>query len=224
MNNKRISQVQLWGVVKRCKQGDINAKQELAYLLMPIIKSIIKRSETRFNGRDNCKLNDDELASTAYLCLFKDVIPSYRCRKGKFVTYCYKSMCNAIAGEIIRQQNGQEKKQDLVKYCNQRFIKSDGSNNGMDDIENQPNLMDIIYFKDSSKHQENGYENAEIYFEVERFAKFYPLAAEILWLKFSGIATTVREIAIRLGISKSAVQYELQKAIDYFRKRYSECD
>lgn len=189
----------------RIKEGDGEAKNQLIEHNLRLVAHIIKKYYSNFKEQD-------DLISIGTIGLIK-AVSTFDCDKGtKFATYA--SRC--IENEILMHFRGRRKfSQDV--YINDP-IDTDKDGNALsfqDILTDESNIYDEIDLRIKSE-QLHGYISEHL----------LPREREILFLRYGlgGLKPlTQREVADRLGISRSYVSRIEKKAIGELRELFGEC-
>lgn len=185
-------------------QGDKDAKNKLILHNMRLVAHIIKKYYA-------ASCDQDDLISIGTVGLIK-AVSTFDYEKGiKFATYA--SRC--IENEILMSFRAQKKQADTVYMGDTLETDKDG---------NQLTLMDIIDDgSDLDELVDNRMQSQQLYKYIEELTE--PREREILIARYGLYGTmplTQREIAKKMGISRSYVSRLEKRALNALRKRYGE--
>ena len=185
-------------------QGDKEAKNKLILHNMRLVAHIIKKYYA-------ASCDQDDLISIGTVGLIK-AVSTFDYEKGiKFATYA--SRC--IENEILMSFRAQKKQADTVFMGDTLETDKDG---------NQLTLMDIIDDgSDLDELVDNRMQAQQLYKYIAELSE--PREREILIARYGLYGTkplTQREIAKKMGISRSYVSRLEKRALNTLRKRYGE--
>ena len=198
---KQLSKDEEEKLIKQMENGDDNARKKLIEHNLRLVSHVCKKYYSKFN-------DTDELISIGTIGLVKGVNSFQSSKSTKLSTYLAK----CIQNEILMFFRAQKKSAQDVYFEDQIDTDSDG---------NALTLMDIISVED------NIADELSTKFQLEKLNQLVqnikdPREKEIIVLRyglFGNEELTQREIAKKLGISRSYVSRIEKKVIDDLRDK-----
>ncbi len=187
---------------EKIKTGDITARNKLIEHNLRLVAHIIKKYYSNSSEQD-------DLVSIGTIGLIK-AVSTFNFEKGtRFATYAAR----CIENEILMYFRNKKKYAQDISFTEPIDCDKDG---------NTLSIMDIMADEHSvSEDIENKIRDEKLYSIIER--ELLPREKEIIYLRYGLMgkkAHTQREVAFKLGISRSYVSRIERKAIDILREKF----
>ena len=195
---------------KTSREEKTAARDEIIGLLHPYLCHVSKWMKFRFNG--SCPaISDGDLVQIAEEILFRRVIPNYRRKEGRFLSYATHSLYM----DMFKAINEESTSAKMVVSLNS--VKFDDSDEPINDEE--------WTSRHSKKKgpvpphlQDKGSSMVEVEHLLKSIEKANPMGAELLrYAVVSGIYS-IRKIAVDMNIPKSTAHRKIADAVAVIKK------